>query len=124
MFTVSLNRVRDEIAIQEGEERLILSVDSDANTLVRRLVKAKTLMDAVTADTTDEERVVAAKTFASAIFGEEQAEKIIAFYKGNAANVAEVCGQYFERRLADKITKVQIKAGKHDIRAWKRKLVK
>ena len=122
MFTISLNRVRDQIAVKEGEQEIILTVDSDANTLVRRLKKSKETMDAVNEQTTEEQKLEAARELASAIFGDEQAEALILFYSENAGNVAEVCARYFEDRLCEMITKAQIKAGKREQRNWDRKM--
>ena len=119
MFKISLNRVRDEIVIKEGDQELPLSVDSDANSLVMRLKEAQKPMLSVNADTTDEDKAKAARNLAAAIFGNDQAEKLIDFYHGNPGSVAEICGRYFENRLAKKITKAQIKAGNHEIRLWK-----
>ena len=120
MFTVSLNRVMDHIAVKEGEEQLSLFVDDDANSLVRKLMQAKRLMDAVKADTTEADKLQAAKTFASAIFGEDQAEQLALFYHDNAGSIAEVCSRYFDSRLAKMITKAQIKTGKREAKAWRR----
>lgn len=120
MFTVSLNRVMDHIAVKEGEEQLSLFVDDDANSLVRKLMQAKRLMDAVKADTTEEDKLKAAKTFASAIFGEDQTEQLALFYHDNAGSIAEVCSRYFDSRLAKMITKAQIKTGKREAKAWRR----
>lgn len=118
MFKISLNRVRDEIVIKEGDQELQLSVDSDANSLVRRLKEAQKPMLSVR---TDEDKAKAARNLAAAIFGNEQADKLIDFYHGNPGSVAEICGRYFENRLAKKITKAQIEAGKHENRLWRHK---
>lgn len=72
MFKISLNRVRDEIVIKEGDKELPLSVDSDANSLVMRLKEAQKPMLSVNADTTDEDKAKAARNLAAAIFGNEQ----------------------------------------------------
>ena len=107
MFKISLNRVRDHIVIKEGDHELPLLVDSDANSLVNRLKEAQKTMQAVNAETTDEEKTEAAEDLAKAIFGEKQAKKLMEFYHGNPGSVAEICGKYFEGRLAKLITKAQ-----------------
>ena len=122
MFTISLNRVRDQIAVKEGDQEIKLSVDSDANSIVKRLKKAKELMDAVDSQTTDEDKLEAARAFASAIFGDAQAEQLVLFYSKNAGNVAEVCARYFEERLCKMITKAQIKAGSRETKKWHREM--
>jgi FKBP-type peptidyl-prolyl cis-trans isomerase (trigger factor) len=117
-----LNRVRDQIAVKEGDQEIVLSVDSDANSIIKRLMKAKELMDAVNSQTTEEDKLDAAIAFASAIFGDSQAEQLVLFYSKNAGNIAEVCAQYFEERLCKMITKAQIKSGSRERRRWHREM--
>ena len=50
-----------------------------------------------------------AQYFAAVIFGNEQAEKLLAFYANDPVCVIDVCGKYFKERLADKIAAVQKK---------------
>ena len=122
MFTISLNRVRDQITVKESEQEITLSVDSDANSLVKGLKNAKEAMDAITSKSTEAEKLEAARKLASAIFGDAQAEELILFYSKNAGSIAEVCAKYFETRLCKLITKAQIKAGSREQRKWNREM--
>lgn len=108
--TFTLNRIRDRITIKEGNERLQLTVDSDPNAIVTRILSAQKAIDRVRkTEATDEERISAAKEFAEAIFGQDQADKIAVFYNHDYSCVVTICGLYFERRLCKIITKAQKK---------------
>ena len=87
MFRITLNRVRDKILVREGSETLELSVDSDAIAIVTRIRKAQENMISVCGDKhTDEERNQAARMFSEAIFGNDQTESLVAFYKSLLLN--------------------------------------
>lgn len=107
MFTISLRRVRDTVRVTEGSEALTLKVDADAMQMVRALNTARAGIKGITKDSTDEDRANVAMTFASAIFGEEQARQLAEFYRGDNACVISVCGEYFTRRLTKLIKKAQ-----------------
>lgn len=109
MFHVSLGRVRDKVMFREDGESLTLTVDGDAARMVRALTDAQKSLNAVKGESTDEDRISAAKQFAAAIFGADQAEKLVQFYHGDAVCVIEACGRYFSSGLAKKITKAQKK---------------
>ena len=109
---ISLNRVRDHITIREGTETLDLVVDSDANSIVSRLLKAQKTLNAVNGETTEDEREQAAHDLSDAIFGKQQTEKLFAFYNGDASCVVTICGMYFgdpKHGLGKIITKAQKK---------------
>lgn len=108
-FTMTLNRVRDRLQIAEGTERLVLYVDSDPNRMVAALGQVQQQMQTLNNDSTPEQNQAAAAHFAQAIFGPDQAERIMAFYHGDAGCVINICGKYFNKRLGKKITKVQKK---------------
>ena len=108
-YEITLNRVHDYIVIREGEERLPLTVDGDAQRMVVGLNKAREKMAAMKDETSDEDVLETAKYFASVIFGAEQAKSLMAFYADDPACVISVCGQYFKDRLAGKIAEVQKK---------------
>ena len=108
-YEITLNRVHDYIVIREGEERLPLTVDGDAQRMVVGLNKAREKMAAMKDETSDEDVLETAKYFASVIFGNEQAAKLMEFYNNDLGCVISVCGQYFRNRLAEKIAKVQRK---------------
>lgn len=109
MFHVSLGRVRDKVMFKEADESLMLTVDGDAARMVRALTAAQQSLNAVKGESTDDERLDAARQFAEAIFGKEQAEKLVQFYHGDAICVIEACGRYFSGGLAKKITQAQKK---------------
>lgn len=109
----TLGRVRDNVTFREGNETIDLSVDSDANSLVTKLMNAQKVLNKIGAESTDEERKQAAKGFAEAMFGAEQTQKLFDFYRGNSDCVVTICGIYFadgKNGLARKITKVQKRA--------------
>lgn len=106
----SLNRVRDNVTIKEGEEVITLFVDCDVTGIVNRLRSAREKIDAINENTGEEQRKAASMSFAIAIFGEAQAEKLLDFYHGNYGCVVEICGIYFEDKkhgLARKIAAIQ-----------------
>ena len=109
-YELTLNMVHDTVAIKEGTERLVLTVNGDAMRMVAGLNKAQKKMLALSDDSTDEEVKECAEFFASVIFGQEQAKKLMEFYADDPGCVISVCGQYFKDRLAGKIAKVQKKA--------------
>ena len=112
-YDISLNIVHDTLRIRENGEILPLTVSADPMRIVAGLNKAqKKLNDLVNnGEPTEEEMREAAQFFASVIFGQEQAEKLMAFYNDDAACVINVCGTYFRERLAGKISKLQKKHG-------------
>lgn len=109
MFEISLNRIHDTIRIREGNDSLTLSVDADAMRMVAGLNKARNLLQTIGEETTEEQRNDAARYFAAVIFGDEQAGKLMDFYRGDAGCVINVCGQYFAKRLSGMIAKAQKK---------------
>ena len=111
-YDITLNRVHDTIKIKENGETLPLTVSADPMRIVAGLNKAqKKLNELVNQETEPEEEEIkeAAEYFATVIFGKEQAEKLMAFYNGDAACVINVCGTYFRERLGQKISKMQKK---------------
>lgn len=108
-YKMTLNRVYDHITIQEGNGKLSLTVNGDAQRIVAGLNKAQAKMMALKDDDDDETVKGVAEYFASVIFGDEQAKKLMDFYADDPGCVISVCGQYFTKRLAGKIAKVQKK---------------
>ena len=108
-FKLSLHRVHDRVRITEGSDSLTLYVDADPMRRVAGLGKAQKMMQALNQDSTEEQERAAAEYFAQAIFGPDQAERIMAFYHDDAGCVINICGQYFSSRLSKKITKAQKK---------------
>ena len=109
MFKISLNRVHDKVEIKEGDEKIMLRVDSDPMRMVAGLSQAQKMLQELNKDSSDEETDKAALFFATVIFGKEQAETLVAFYHNDAACVINVCGQYFSKRLGKLITNAQKK---------------
>lgn len=109
-YELSLNRVRDTVRVREGAEAVTLEVDADPMKIVNSLNAARAQLTAVTNDSPAEEQEAAARTFASAIFGAEQAEKLMALYRNDAVCVINVCGRYFGDRLSKLIAEAQKKA--------------
>jgi hypothetical protein len=108
-YEVSLNRVRDTVLINEGEESIKLIVNGDSMRMVAGLNKAQQKMLELKDDSPDDVVKETAEYFAAVIFGKEQAGKLMEFYANDPACVISVCGKYFKERLAGKIAKAQKK---------------
>lgn len=106
---ITLNRVHDTVTIQEGNERLPLTVNGDAMRIVAGLNKAQAKLKALNDESSVDELRETAEYFAAVIFGKEQAGELMAFYADDPACVINVCGQYFKDRLAKRISAVQKK---------------
>lgn len=110
MFRITLNRVRDKITVKEGDEKMILSVDSDARVIITKIRNAQEMLVKVNKpEATDEERAAAAIEFSRAIFGPDQTDKLYQFYNWDYSCVITICGLYFEKRLRKKIAAAQKK---------------
>lgn len=106
----SLNRIRDKIIVREGNEEIELKIDSDVNSLMSKLIKAQKRLSDINAESSEEERMQAAKELSVAMFGEEQTLKLAEFYSGDYDCVVAICGMYFSDKkngLSKKIAKVQ-----------------
>ena len=108
-YKLTLNRVYDNIVIKEAGEKLYLTVNGDAMRMVAGLNRAQAKLLELKDDSDDETVKEAAEYFASVIFGNEQAKKLMDFYADDPGCVIAVCGQYFSKRLAGKIAKAQKK---------------
>ena len=104
---MTLNRVHDTVTVREGDEKITLTVNGDAMRMVAGLTKAQAKMKELTDDSPDDVVKDCAEYFAAVIFGKEQAARLMAFYADDPGCVIAACGQYFQKRLADKITAVQ-----------------
>ena len=111
MFRTKINpySVTDKVTFYNLDKKLNLEVRADASVIVTRLMKANAKLTAMKDDTSNEEQREAAVLFASAVFGTEQAEKLVEFY-GDPLAVINACGIYFDRKLKKKITKAQKKS--------------
>lgn len=111
MMKLTLNRVRDRIAVAEGSDSLRLTVDADAMAIHQRIAKALDALKAVSREPENEALAQnAARTFAASLFGDAQAEKLMAFYHHDAGAVIAICTQYLNRRLSGRIVKAQKRA--------------
>lgn len=110
MFKLSLNRVHDTVRVVEGPDRLDLRVDGDAGRMIAGLTQAQKRLQALDADSSEEQQRDAATFFAGVIFGADQAAALMEFYRGDAGCVIGICGRYFSGRLSKLIEKAQKKA--------------
>lgn len=112
IFCLTLNRVRDKIRVREGKESIILRVDGDPLKIVAGLNTVQALLKAIDDNSKPGQVQGAAHAFATAIFGQAQAKALEDFYMGDPTCVINVCSKYFSERLARKIEKVQVRAGR------------
>lgn len=104
---ITLHRVHDTVVIREGNEKMILRVDGDAMRMVAGLNTAQDMIRKLDGVTEEAPYIETAQFFARVIFGEEQAQKLMDFYRQDAGCVLSVCGKYFNMRLARLITAAQ-----------------
>ena len=85
---------------------MILRVDFDPMAFVRVLETAKAKLGAVrfAQDASAPQVVQAARDFAAAIFGGEQAGRLLDFYGGHGAPVISICSRYLRGRLAKRLS--------------------
>lgn len=108
-YDLSLNRVHDNIRINEGGDVLRLHVDGDPMRMVAGLNEAQKILKTINTETTDDDKKEAATYFAEVIFGSEQAKQLMEFYRNDPLCVINVCGTYFRDRLGKLIEKAQKK---------------
>lgn len=104
---MSLGRVHGTLCIKEGFDKLTLYVDSEPMRLTSALVQVSADMKKWGDKTTPKQQKEIALKFAATMFGDEQAQKLLDFYHGNAACVVNVCAQYFSGTLSKLINKAQ-----------------
>ena len=109
MFRITLNRVRDKITVKEGNEELTLRVDKDPRVIAIELKTAQKALSEIKDDSTAVSRIQAAKSLSEAMFGAEQTKSLFRFYSDDPGCVVTICGMYFEKRLAKKIARAQMK---------------
>ena len=108
-YEISLNRVHDRFDVKEGNERLVMQVDSDPRMIVTKIRNANEKIQEAQKNGSEEKREQAVRTFSEAMFGKEQTDSLLAFYNGDYSCVMTICALYFEKRLSSKITKAQKK---------------
>lgn len=109
-YELTMNRVHDRIRVREGNEVIDLTVDGDPARMVAALNTTQAALKALSAESTEEEILRAAVMFAKAIFGKDQAAKLVEFYHNDPGCVVNVCSKYFAQRLCRIITKQQKRA--------------
>lgn len=103
--------VSDKVVFRNGERVVKLTVKSDGGAIILNLKKAYAKIQNLTENSTEADRLDAAKTLAAALFGHEQAQQIADLYDSDNIAIMNVCGDYFKTRLSKIISKVQIKKG-------------
>lgn len=103
-YDVYSGHVQDKVRFDGG---LVLRVDGDAWKMLFEVEAARQAAQSLKADSPEDDKKKAAMRFATAVFGENQAEKLMNFYHGDAGSVLGVCGQYINNRLIKRITRVQ-----------------
>ncbi|MBO5968195.1 MAG: hypothetical protein J6S14_06825 [Clostridia bacterium] len=101
--------VSDKVRFRNIDKVIELNVRADASILVVNLMKANKRISTLSETSPDDEQRESALMFAGAVFGQEQAEKLMQFYDEEPLAVINACGIYFRERLAKKITKAQKK---------------
>ena len=115
-YEMSLYRVHDDVTIKEGMDTLHLLVEGDPDRIIAGLTSAQKMLRALTETSTEDENRAAARMLAAAIFGDDQADKLLAFYHDDPGCVIRVCSQYFSKRLSHLITDSQKKRREADER--------
>ena len=110
MFRKEINpySVADKVTFRNVDRTLELYVRSNATTLVVNLKQAQEKLKGLSDESEECEKVNSARFFAKAIFGEEQADKLVDFYNDPLAVISAV-GMYFDQQLKNKIVKAQKK---------------
>lgn len=107
MYRISLHRVHDRIKIVEGSDSIVLLVDADPNTMVLQMQNAHEKMQQALLTGDIDEQKKSGMMFADAMFGKEQAGKLLEMYSGDVACVVNICQKYFSERLSRIIAKAQ-----------------
>ena len=105
---ISPYSVEDKATFRNVDKTLTLYVKGDAASFVSGLRKAQDKLKEISNESDECEQVNCARFFARTLFGEDQGDKLMDFYNDPLA-VITVCGMYFRKRLAKKITKAQKK---------------
>lgn len=98
--------VSDKVTFRNVDKTLTLYVRDNATNLVVNLKRAQENLSELTDNSDECQRVNASRFFAKAVFGEEQADKLVDFYNEPLAVISAV-GQYFDLRLKKLIAKAQ-----------------
>ena len=109
MFKREINPfpVSDKVTFRNVDKTITMTVRADGTGLVTGLKRVYDRLNSVTEETSETEKKEVARMFAETIFGEEQAIRLMNFYRGDGLAVITACGMYFRGRLGKKITKAQ-----------------
>ena len=99
--------IRDKIRVRDGDAYIDLDICAAPGELVLALNHAQGILKGINADTPVETLRSSARSLATAVFGETQADALMKFYDNDAASVLEVCSRYFHDRLRHKLAKAQ-----------------
>lgn len=99
--------VSDRVRFRNIDQTIDLEVKAQASSIVLGIKRAQDKLSKMNDNSSDEDRLESAMAFAEVIFGKEQAEKLLAFYKNDSLAVINACGMYFSQRLAKLITRAQ-----------------
>ena len=99
--------ISDKVVFRNVDKTITVCVRSDAPSMMFKLKQALKELGKVTEESSQEERVEAARFFARAVFGND-GDKLLEFYDDPDAVISAV-GLYFNKRLKVKITKAQKK---------------
>ena len=102
-------QVSDKIRFRNIDRVFDAVVRSDASSLVVGLKRVNDRLSAMTDETTEAERLSAARFFADTLFGSEQGGAFCEFYNNDPLTIINACGMYFQKVLNKKITKAQKK---------------
>ena len=110
MFKKEINpfQISDKVTFRNVDETLTLYVRTSAPALVVALKQSQDKLKGLEENTSECERMNAARFFARSIFGEEQGDRLVDFYN-EPLTIISVLGMYFEKQLSKKITKAQKK---------------
>lgn len=100
--------ISGKVVFRNVDRRLVLFVRSDAPSMMAGLKKAETKLERITIESSQEERMEAVRCLAEAMFGKDQAQELIDFYREPIA-IITACRMYFDKQLKQKIVAAQKK---------------
>ena len=110
MFRKEINpyQVSDVVTFRNVDKTLTLRVRSSVSNIVAGLKTSQQMLQSMNNESTEFDKINAARVFARSIFGEEEGDQLVDFYNDPLA-IITVLGMYFENQLSKKITKAQKK---------------
>ena len=98
-YKISLHLVNDYPTFQNGDKVITMHVQGKAQGFIFALMFANGFMKSVSKESTEQKVKNAAMLYAAAIFGKEQAEKLMDLCDGETAGLVQACNKYFNKRL-------------------------